>query len=267
MLPNLIIAGAPRSGTTSLFYWLSAHPDVWGVPDKEARFLLDPDDPDFKPESNYRDHGLDGYAKYFSKCLDEMPQIVVESSPDYLYQETAPRVLSSLDPLPQIIFILREPAARSYSHFIFLRDSLLVLDPELTFREFVALESRSSSIPATGHARKIIAHSRYIEYLDHWTSAFPRSHMQIYLFEHLRDESCSLMQGVATQIGIDPSFYLTYDFPRRNEAVATRSRWAHAILIRRLLRCPTAGPLMWLFCWTPRRSCTASNCRCRPTLP
>jgi Sulfotransferase domain len=232
VLPNLIIAGAPRCGTTSLFAWLTAHPDVCGTPDKEARFFLDGDDPDFKPDSNYRDHGLDGYAKYFSQCR-EASRIVVEATPDYLYQETAPRVLSSLDPLPQIIFILREPAERSYSHFVFLRDSLLGLDPKLSFYEFVRLvERESSSIPAAGHARKIIAHSRYVEYLDEWTSRFPQSHMHICLFEHLAHDSRALMQDIASQIGIDPSFYESYDFPPKNQAVAVRSRLAHANWMR-----------------------------------
>jgi len=234
VLPNLIIAGAPRCGTTSLFAWLTAHPEVCGTPDKEARFFLDPDDPDFKPDSNYRDHGLDGYAKYFSQYRGgTTARIVVEATPDYLYQETAPRALSNLVPLPRIIVILREPAERAYSHFVFLRDSLLGLDPKMTFREFVRLlELDSSSIPATGHARKIIAHGRYVDHLDAWTSRFPASHLHVCLFEHLAQDSRAFLQGIASQIGIDPSFYDSYDFPRQNQAVAVRSRLAHANWMR-----------------------------------
>ena len=47
MLPNVVIAGAPKCGTTSLFAWLADHPDVCGSNVKEARYFLDPGDPLF----------------------------------------------------------------------------------------------------------------------------------------------------------------------------------------------------------------------------
>lgn len=229
MLPNLVIAGAPRCGTTSFFAWLAAHPDVCGGRVKETGFFLDPDDPDFRQDLNYRDHGLAGYRRYFDHCRDARVRIVIEATPDYLYQETAPRVLSSLDPPPQIIFLLRKPSERSYSHFTFLRDSILILDSKLSFREYIRrLKEEDQNIPTKGHARKGITHSLYVNYLNQWIDRFPESHWHIFLFEHLKQDSRAFMRKVADQIGIDHSFYDTYHFPHENPTVHFHNRWLHS---------------------------------------
>ena len=228
MFPNLVVAGAPRCGTTSFFAWLTAHPDVCGSRVKETGFFLDANDPDFREHLNYRDHGLTGYERYFDHCRDAPARIVMEATPDYLYQETAPRVLSSLDPTPQILFILRRPSERSYSHFTFLRDSLLILDPKLTFRDYITrLKERDPSITSKGHARMGITNSLYIDYLGEWVTRFDASNCLIYLFEDLTENSRAFMRSISRHIGIDSSFYEKYEFPRENPTVYVRSRWLH----------------------------------------
>jgi hypothetical protein len=255
-LPNLVIAGAPKCGTTSLFAWLDAHPDVCGARVKETRFLVDPDDPLFKRDSNFRDHGLAGYHSYFDGCDASSASIVVEATPVYLYQRTALEVLSSLDPTPQVLFLLRKPSERVYSHFLFLR-SKLVLDRELSLRDFVARSRmRDPSLPHRGHAREVIAQSRYITYLETWAGHFPPSHLQILLFEDLRRDERAFMRALSEKLGIDPAFYNTYDFPRENVTRDVRLIWLHrtrkrvarllSLRARTILRSPTEGAYSWL---------------------
>lgn len=228
MYPNVVIAGAPRCGTTSLFEWLTAHPDVCGSVVKEAGFFLDPGDPDFNRESNYHDYGLDGYQRYFAGCRERQAKLVVEATPDYLYQEIAPVGLSSLDPLPHVILLLRKPSERSYSHFRFLRDNLALLDRRLTFREFVnRLETDENSVPAQGHARQIISNSRYGNYLGEWQRRWPKSRLHILLFEDLANDAPAFTRELALTLGIHTSFYDTYDFPIKNATVAVRNRRLH----------------------------------------
>jgi hypothetical protein len=223
-----VIAGAPRCGTTSLFTWLDAHPDVCGARVKEVRFLLDPEDWLFKPGSNFRDHGLSGYESYFDRCAASNARIVVEATPTYLYQRTAPAVLSTLDPLPQIAFLLRKPSDRVYSYFQFLRNNLALIDADLSFRDFVSLaESGESGLPRQSDPRETIARSRYINYLDAWTDRFPRPHVHIFLFEELARDERSFMRHVAETIGVAPGFYESYSYPRENPTYHVRSRWLH----------------------------------------
>ena len=76
ILPNLIIGGSPKCGTSSLFYWLKDHPEICASDIKETGFLLD------KVwsfnEVNYITHGLEGYSRLFPSYKGE--KIVMEAT-------------------------------------------------------------------------------------------------------------------------------------------------------------------------------------------
>ena len=76
VLPNTVIAGAPKCGTTSLFRWLNDHPDACGSTTKEPRYLIDPDSCLFDKTSNFHDHGLEGYEAYFEHCAGSSPKVM-----------------------------------------------------------------------------------------------------------------------------------------------------------------------------------------------
>jgi hypothetical protein len=242
VLPNVVIAGVPKAGTTSLFAWLAAHPEVCGSSVKETRYLVDPDDPLFKVKSNFRDHGLDGYRSYFEGCRGAGARVVLEATPAYMYQRTAPEVLAGLDPLPQIVFLFRKPSERVYSHFTFLRDSHARIDSEVTFREFVELVSTGDErLPKYGHAKDVIAHSRYVEYLPAWRERFPATHLHYLLFEDLRRDQRQFGRMVAERLGIDPSFYDSYTFRRKNRTIRIRNQRVHQARRRIGARLPTTA--------------------------
>ena len=65
VLPNTIVAGAPKCGTTSVFRYLADHPEVCASNVKETRFLIDPGYPLFDAAANFSIHGLGGYERFF----------------------------------------------------------------------------------------------------------------------------------------------------------------------------------------------------------
>ena len=228
-LPNLVIAGAPKCGTSSLFEWLVAHPEACGSSIKETRYLLDRGSLVFNPAANVHDHGLAGYAAYFGHCDPTRARLIIEATPDYLYQRTAVEVLSRLEPQPKIVFILRKPSERVYSWYQFSRTNRVILDPSVTFRQFVDL-LRWADAPIWKrwpHARQGLDESRYIDHLDGWLACFPRSRLNVFLFERMRENERRFMLGIADRLGIDPSFYDDYDFPRKNATVQLRSSALH----------------------------------------
>jgi hypothetical protein len=228
VFPNLVIIGAPKCGTTSLFAWLSDHPRVCGSKVKEARYFLDPDDPLFKRSSNYRDHGLAGYEQYFEACEAAPPELVLEATPVYLYQDAAAKGLSQIQPQPHLVLMFRKPSERVHSHFHFLRDSHARIDSRLPFDEFVRrVQFGDPDIPPYGHAKDVIAHSRYVEYFPAWLERFPRDHLHFFLFEHLRQDPATFMKSVAREFDIEPSFYDSYSFPRKNTTFRIRRPWVH----------------------------------------
>jgi hypothetical protein len=229
MLPNAVIAGAPRCGTTSLFAWLVAHPEVCGSNTKETLYLLDPTDPMFDKKYNYSRRGLKGYEAYFDECTNAS-NVILEATPMYLYQRTALEVLSSLEPVPNILFLFRKPSERSYSHFHYMQDTKARINRSVTFGEFIELarnEDPQLLKLSTGDARCVLAHSRYAEYLPPWLDRFPESHLHFFLFEELKNNPVSVAKAVGERLAIEPAFYDSYDFRRKNKTFRIRHAWLH----------------------------------------
>lgn len=231
-LPNLVIAGAPKCGTTSLFEWLSDHPGVCGASVKETKYLLDRGWYSFNRRANVHDHGFAGYERYFRHCDPANARVILEATPGYLYQETAPRVLSGLRPRPKILFILREPSARVYSAYQWARHTLPDLHHRATFRDYVKQLWSPDSI----RLNDAIERSQYVDYMTSWLKFFDRSEIEILLFEHLQHDKREFMRDVAIRVGIEPTFYERYGFPYKNATQEVRGLRIHRGMVRAATR-------------------------------
>lgn len=239
-LPDLVIAGAPKCGTSSLFRWLAAHPRVRGSSVKETNFLLDRGHPLLDPARNVHDQGLAGYASFFPDADEDSRPLLMEGTTHYLYAQTAPRVLGSLDSPPHVVFLLREPAERVYSSFRYTRNNLGVLRPEATFRDFVALgeggDVRAVTDPRWGGKVEIwrsdVAYGRYAEHLARWAQVFPRERMHVFLAEDLWRDPRALLRRLAQRVGIDPAFYDGFAFARHNESYRVKNATLHRLARR-----------------------------------
>ncbi|MGH2427394.1 MAG: sulfotransferase domain-containing protein [Candidatus Limnocylindria bacterium] len=232
-LPNVVIAGAPKSGTTSLFAWLNDHPQVCGASVKETHYLVDRGTPLFNPACNYADHGLAGYESFFAHCDPARAQVILEATPEYLYRRTALEVLSSLDPAPQVVFVLRKPSERTYSFYQYARNNMAIISPATTFRDFVSMLRTGAgsfqSVP--GGVERVereawseygIQFSRYSDYLGDWLSRFPPQNLHLFLFEALQADQSAFMRSVAAALGIDQGYYADYHFPRKKQTYNVR---------------------------------------------
>ncbi|MBI3247448.1 MAG: sulfotransferase domain-containing protein [Deltaproteobacteria bacterium] len=241
ILPNVIIGGAPRCGTSSLFTWLTDHPEVCGSRIKEPFYFMDKGHPQFRVHANYHDHGLEGYKQYFAHSSHKKnPQIFLEATSQYLYQETALDVLAAFDPLPHVVFILRKPSERTYSAYRYARNNLSTIPASLSFAQFVRI---ANGLPVVGPVdaalsgivdviRKEIVYSRYAEYVSKWIERLGRDRVSVLIFERLREEPLPILRNLSEMIGIDPSFYETYNFERRNESTGIRSVPVHRMVKR-----------------------------------
>jgi len=235
--PNVVIAGAPKCGTTSVFEWLSDHPEVCPSSVKETRYFMDEGHPLFKPESNYNRHGLEGYQVYFRKCERANPRVILEATPDYIYQRTALEGLARLAPRPKVVFVLRKPSDRVYSLYQFALNNMAVLDKRVSFGEFVGMIKAGCSEISEKRLilRQAIDNSRYVDYISKWLEKFGQDNLLVFLFEHLREDALGFMQRVSHCIGIAPAFWRGYGFPRKNESYRVRSR-AIQRLARKLVK-------------------------------
>lgn len=106
MLPNFILCGAQKAGTTTLFNYLDQHPDICTPRGKEVHF--------FDWDSRYN-MGLNWYETQFDNCDNN--KVIGEASPYYMFLPKVPkRIKKDLEDV-KLIFILRDPIDRAYSHY------------------------------------------------------------------------------------------------------------------------------------------------------
>jgi hypothetical protein len=229
ILPNLVIAGAPKCGSTSLYHYLSAHPEVCASSQQESRYLIDKGYPLFNKDFSYLSHGLEGYTQFFHHCTTLRHHIILDCTPDYLYQQTALHVLSEQLPKPTVVFILRDPVKRAYSMFQYARNNLANLDPKLSFRMFVSQVKTSKQAHFSNRLilGNVIEHGKYINYLTKWLEHFGAESILVVLFENMKSDPRHFMKQLACKIGIDDKFYDDFSFNVKNQTIAIRNQTLH----------------------------------------
>ena len=141
MLPNFLIVGAARSGTTSLFHYLEKHPDIFVPKNKEpSYFTFFENKPSFtlgRPANFVTER--QEYLKLFESGGEHL--VRGEASTPYLYfhEPTIVNILKHYKNLskPKIIIILRNPVDRAYSQYMMnVRD----LNEDLSFEKALKVE-------------------------------------------------------------------------------------------------------------------------------
>lgn len=239
-LPNFVIAGAPRCGTSALFTYLAAHPQVAASSVKEAQYFMDADSALFHRDSNYLAHGVDGYRRYFAEGVREKPgaTIVFEATPGYMYQRTAIEALPGLPSRPRLLFQLRKPSAQMYSSYLYSLHQAGNLSRRVSFREFAFGKGCISSSTNEFH-RRALAFAEYATFLAEWQVACGDERIRVSQLEAFQENPRRYMHDLATWLDIDPAFYNDYGFDVVNRNVAVRARGAQT-LARNLAR-PLSG--------------------------
>jgi hypothetical protein len=223
-LPNFLICGAPKAGTSSLFEWLSSHPDALGSVQKETYYFVDPGTHMFRQHCHVS-NGLETYAKCFPE-IDSAhpPRVILESTPSYLYSATALEHVPKLPTLPKCLFIVREPGEQIFSMYRYFKGNWDWIPSDMSFAEYLA------AVTGTGHtfnenelAQNAIQNASYVDYLVRWRDRLGRERMMVRDFDELRRDPSAFTKDVAAWVGLDASFYQGFDFRVENATYAVRS--------------------------------------------
>lgn len=249
-LPNLIIAGAPKCGTSSLFRWIADHPEAEGAAVKETCYFVDPQCHVFDPSSNFASSGLAAYQRFFP-VRNRAAKIRLEATPVYLYQASARQALPDIPTAPRFLFILREPARQVLSTYRYFSNNWTHLKRDVGFAAFVDLaERRDARLGANELLRDALANARYVEHLARWRERLGAARMRILLLEHVQADPNRVLGDTARWLGLDPGFYRDYGFPKENETYRVRSRAMQAANLRLrglLAKTPVYKPLRALY--------------------
>jgi len=181
-LPNFLVVGAMKSGTSSLWDYLGSHPQVFMARIKEPNFFVE--------QRNYH-KGLDWYEGLFDGAQDAIA--IGEASPQYTMAHGfpgVPRRIVTIIPDVRVIYILRHPVERMRSHYLHNRSiGTETRPPETAFRDLGYLHT-----------------SRYMYQLGHYLEHVPRDRIKLVTAEALRDRRVETVASIFSFLGVDPSF-------------------------------------------------------------
>lgn len=219
----LIIGGSTKCATTSLFKYLSDHPEVSGSTLKETRFFLDPDYP-LKSKISFSE-GLDQYNGLF--LWKENGHIRMEATPDYLYSAGTPaRVKNNLGKI-KWVFILREPVSRIESWYKFAKQNNLV-NETVSFGEYVNEQLKNEIInPDVPQYARAVDQSHYAKYLKKYEAEFSKDDILLVIYEDLKSKPLDVMGAICKFAGIDSSFYSAYQFEVLNSTNIVKNAKLH----------------------------------------
>jgi hypothetical protein len=126
--PDFLIIGAQKAGTSSLFHYLSQHPDIDLPSEKELHFF----------DIHY-ENGIEWYSDLFPKKRFLSRKITGEATPYYLFYPHAVERIHAHYSAIKLIVLLRNPIDRAYSHFQMERDR--GVEPEPHFMRAIELEN------------------------------------------------------------------------------------------------------------------------------
>jgi Sulfotransferase domain len=214
LLPQFVIIGAAKAGTTSLYEWLAQHPFVAPASQKEVHFF---DYNYYRSEDWYRRHfPLESERAAFARERGR-PFVTGEASPSYMSHYWAPQRLAKLLPTARLIVMLRNPVDRAYSQFQMSRREE---EEELaSFTEAVAIEdqrldperARATSSPHYNSwpigCWSYLMRSRYAEQLERWFAHFPRDQFHYVTLEGMADNPQRALNGVHRFLALPPHRY------------------------------------------------------------
>ena len=217
----LIIGGSPRSGTTSLFKWLSDHPSICAASIKETRFFLDADYP-LQGSSRFNGDNLDDYRSFYRHCREQCGQVRLEATPDYLYTKVALQIATLL-PKAKMVFVARDPVERLVSWYKYSRQRRLI-DSSMSFYEYVIKQVEQESTIGTPVHMRALDQCRYDKYVPAFRQAFGERVLTIN-FSDIKDDALTTIVKLCDFIGVDGSYFGNHRFTIENASLKGRESW------------------------------------------
>ena len=196
-LPDFLILGAQKAGTTALYAYLRWHPEITG--------------PSFKEVSFFDRHYAKGERWYRAHMPVRRRSLVGEASPSYLFHPLAPERVAGMLPGARLIALLRNPVDRAFSHY--QHEVALGREP-LSFEDAVDREDERMQGELERMLRDpsyfslawwnytYVARGRYAEQLERWFAAFPREQLLVLFTEELSADTAATYRRVLDFLGV-----------------------------------------------------------------
>jgi Sulfotransferase domain len=229
-LPNFIVIGAAKAGTTSLYWYLAEHPAVFMIPAKETNYFAYGTDENGgllygDPEVHkFPVRTLPDYERLFERA--GTAQAVGEASPIYLECPQSAARIHAIIPTVRIIACLRQPVDRAYSDYL--------MELRHRGRRFDAARDLKAGSSWARPDSRWMQIGRYGEQLARYYALFPKEQIHVFLFDDLQENLRGVVQDVYRFLRIDPSFVPDLETPH-NTGGLPANRLLEGILTSRLV--------------------------------
>jgi len=201
-LPDFLVLGAQKAGTTALYEYLRRHPQISGPSWKEVSFF-----------DRHWARGESWYRGNFPNVARTRGKHVGEASPSYVFHPLAPQRVEEVVPEARLIVLVRNPVDRAlsqYNHEVALGREPLPFEEALDAeeerlrgeQERMAADPRYFSREWWSHTYK--ARGRYAEQLERWLAVFPREQLLILPSDDLGSDPARAHAQVLEFLGASP---------------------------------------------------------------
>jgi hypothetical protein len=206
-LPNFLIVGAAKAGTTALYHYLRQHPDIY-LPEriKEPMFFCGISEERYNGPGRIYARGKiatpEEYAGLFQEANGH--RAVGEASVPYLFyhQDTIRGIRAHLTTPPRIVISLRHPAQRAYSNYLHhVRDGV----EDLGFEDALAAEAQRRDA-GWWWGYQYRAGGRYTAQVAAYLEAFGEERVHIVLYDDLKARPLETVRGIFAFLGVDAGF-------------------------------------------------------------
>jgi hypothetical protein len=216
-LPNFFIAGTPKSGTTSLYYYLNEHPEIFMCSVKEPNYFSHQQIA--SQNLYYSERGIRNYKEYISLFKEvTFEKAIGEASVSYLFYDMVPAKIKKSIPSAKIIIILRNPVERCFSHY--LMDFRLGYI-KLPFDDICYKRTKHPLLPL--YYQQFVEMGFYYEQIKRYIDVFGREQVKFFLYEDFNKDICGVIKSVYGFLDVDPNVipnistqYNVYQRPKSN---------------------------------------------------
>lgn len=205
-LPDFLVIGAARAGTTALHALLRQHPGLFLTPAKETNFFAYEGErlAVRGPGAEFINNSITALADYRAQFAGAAPgQRRGEVCPLYLYEPKAPQRIAAHVPGARLVVILRNPVEQAFSHFLYARHQ--AIEP---LGDFVAALEAEPARQAAGW-QPLFGYSRFPRYgeqLARYLARFPREQLLVLDYADWAADNRAALAAICRFVGADPDF-------------------------------------------------------------
>jgi sulfotransferase family protein len=212
--PNFFLVGAAKAGTTSIYTYLSQHPDVFFPVIKEPHFFTQVHP---TPQLRFLIEAITKRSAYLRLYANaDGHKVIGDASPSYLWHPEVPQRIRAQVPQANVAIILRDPIERAHSHYLMdYREG----GQNRPFYEAL-LEDMNRSEKGWGVSYLYYELGRYAEQVQRYLETFKAERVKVLMFEDFRRDPKATLYEIAAFLGLDPQPFARIDTSRKYNSYA-----------------------------------------------